>query len=737
MKKITLMIMMLTGIMAFDNASAQNVQVANLAELREQTADDGTVYELTGEAILTYQQSFRNQKYVQDDTGGILIDDNSGVITTTYDVYDGITGLTGTLTIYGNMMQFVPSVDPGTATSEDNVVVPIEIDMVEYLANYMDYQSRLVTITNVSFSNPGEDFANGQVYEFTDGTNVANFRTTFYGVDYIGTPIPAGPFNITGLPNSRSDGDYFSARSAADFESLVSYDITFTVIDEQNNAINDAVITLLGQTNAAGDYFFANIPGGTHPYTAVKTGFYTREGTISVSDDNITGEIVMVEISADLVDVFPWEEDFESGTFPPANWNHYALGAGGWATTDVVNAGVKAAWHNFNATAADSWLVTPQIQLGADDNVLLKFFQKNGLMDFYGYSGVMISTGSGNPEHGDFVEVYESSTGITTYTERIIGLGDYAGQTIYIAFVYQGENAHQWLIDDVVIEDAPEAIVLSTLAELRDVEIGGDLIYEISGEVVITHMHGQRNQKYVQDATAAVVIDDPDGLIETAYNLYDGITGIKGKVSSYNGLLQLTPSEDPGAASSTDNVVTPLLVTMIEITPAHQSMLLAIADVEFDTDATTIEPGTNYSVTDGTATLIMRPPSSSAALDYFGTSIPTQPVNMIVIGSIFGQDLQFFPRSLADIDVELSAEGSLMVNSVNVFPNPFEGFIRMEGLENIKQVVVLNALGQTIQTINNPSQIITLNTDSYKQGIYFVRFVYQDGNQSVNKLIRR
>ncbi|MBN2893679.1 MAG: lamin tail domain-containing protein, partial [Bacteroidales bacterium] len=59
------------------------VDVATIAELRL-GATDGTEYRLTGEAFITYQRASRNQKYIQDATGGILIDDNAGTITTTY-----------------------------------------------------------------------------------------------------------------------------------------------------------------------------------------------------------------------------------------------------------------------------------------------------------------------------------------------------------------------------------------------------------------------------------------------------------------------------------------------------------------------------------------------------------------------------------------------------------------------------------------------------------------------------
>ncbi|MBK6965943.1 MAG: chitobiase/beta-hexosaminidase C-terminal domain-containing protein [Bacteroidales bacterium] len=90
--------------------------VANIAALRAGLTD-GTAYRLTGEAVLTFKSITRNAKYIQDATGAITIDDNTGKITTTYNLYDGITGITGTLSLNNLMLQFVPVIDPGAASS--------------------------------------------------------------------------------------------------------------------------------------------------------------------------------------------------------------------------------------------------------------------------------------------------------------------------------------------------------------------------------------------------------------------------------------------------------------------------------------------------------------------------------------------------------------------------------------------------------------------------------------------
>jgi hypothetical protein len=199
-------------------------EVANLAELRAAFGSGADYYKVTGEVWLTYQQAFRNQKYIQDASGAILIDDapngnfNPGVITTEYQIGDGITGLIGTLSEFGGMLQYVPAMDPGEATSSGNFPEPVVVTINDLFTDFETYESRLVRLNTITFADGGSLFENGMVYAMADGSKAeGNFRTTFFDVDYIGTEIPVGATDIVGLPNSRTDGDYFTSRYLADF----------------------------------------------------------------------------------------------------------------------------------------------------------------------------------------------------------------------------------------------------------------------------------------------------------------------------------------------------------------------------------------------------------------------------------------------------------------------------------------------------------------------------------------
>lgn len=708
----------------------------NIAALRNQTAGDGTVFTLTNEVFLTFQQSFRNNKFVQDETAGILIDDNAGIITTEYEIYDGITGIQGTLSEFGNMLQFVPEEDPGAATSSENVVEPVVLTMEDYIDNFMQYQSRLVTIENVYFLDAGETFANGEVYDFTDDEFVAEFRTTFFNVDYIGDPIPAGDLHLTGLPNSRTEGDFLTARHWGDIEALTTYAVTFEFIDEGNNVIDGVSLTFRGETIDEGPYHFPEVPVGSHPYTATKEGYHTKQGVVSVVDDDLEVQIVMIEIDPDMVTEFPWEENFDGPDFPPQGWNHFALGAGGW---EVQN---EQAYHNYTSAGemADSWLITPQIQLPDDEILLLNFFERNQFMDDYGYSGVLISSGSGNPEHGDFNEIYESSgnIGIDNPKETMLNLGDYAGKVVYLAFRYEGEFAHRWWVYDLVIDFAPEAIEVPNIAAFKEQTISADLIYRITGEVIITCLQtAYRGQFYVQDETGGLLVDDAPGIVTTEYELYDGITGFTGNLGVFQNMLQILPTEDPGDATSHENIVEPLEVTLAdieydsdEIPFEDQGLLVVVRNVSFDLDQSPPDftHNASYYIFDDTAEGLIRTPNSEGLFDYFGTPVPDTPKDIVGVLHQRFDVVRLQPRMLADFSDPETNVVLPEITDIIVYPNPATSQINIESKgSKIDMISMYNLSGQLLREFNaGGTDMVTFDVNGFNHGMYLLRIVMDD-----------
>lgn len=259
------------------------VNVATVAELRG-GLKDGTVYTLTGEVLLVFQQSSRNQKVVQDATGGILIDDTGAKITTVYNLNDGITGLTGALTEYNGLLQFIPSMDPGVASSNDNAVLATEVTISDLKASWSMYESKLVKLSNVSFgAKAGDKFADGQNYTLTDnGANEIVLRTNFRGTDLIDNVVP-GSANVVGVAAIFNGTHQIIPRGAADISGV-------------STAVNDVV----KQQVSISPNPFQNTIKVASDSKVVSVAFYNSVGQLVKEVDTVDLSISTAELAKGL-----------------------------------------------------------------------------------------------------------------------------------------------------------------------------------------------------------------------------------------------------------------------------------------------------------------------------------------------------------------------------------------------------------------------------------------------------
>lgn len=243
--------------------------VQNVTQLRALTAGDGSVYMVSGEVVMTFKQTFRNQKFVQDNGAGVLIDDPSGVISTSYNLMDGITGITGTIARYNNMLQFTPVANPGPATSSGNSVFVPVVTAANVNANVEMYQARLVRFNNAHFQETGT-FASGTNYTLVDDSGTIVFRTAFYDADYIGEPIPTGNFSLLALVNQFNNTPQVFARQLSDW----------------GNVANDDATAVPATTQLIGNY-----PNPFNPETTISY-FTTKAEPVQITVYNQKGQAV-------------------------------------------------------------------------------------------------------------------------------------------------------------------------------------------------------------------------------------------------------------------------------------------------------------------------------------------------------------------------------------------------------------------------------------------------------------
>jgi hypothetical protein len=196
-------------------------EVETLADLRAGIL--GEIYTLTGEAVLTYQQVFRGQKFIEDATAAILIDDPNGIITTTYVINNGITGITGVLSEFNSQLQFLPERDPGAPSSQFNSVIPQAVSIDQLNAAPEDFESEFVQIVQgVAIDNStNSTWIADQVYGMINPNGTFNFRAAFFEVDYLGLEVPVNNVNIAGIITDRNATYYLTSRNLNDINGVI------------------------------------------------------------------------------------------------------------------------------------------------------------------------------------------------------------------------------------------------------------------------------------------------------------------------------------------------------------------------------------------------------------------------------------------------------------------------------------------------------------------------------------
>ena len=261
------------------------VVVANLAALRAvAVADYDRTYQISGEVVVTGLNSTqRGQKYIQDASAAVLVDDPTGIITTTYAVGDGITGLTGTLMDYFDMLEFVPSADPGTASSTGKTVAVQTLTVSEFKTNFESYESELVKITGIDFTaaNGTLAFETKKNYDVTVGTDATVVRTVFLSTDLTGTVIP-NMADVTGIAVWDFSAAKIAPRNLADLN-IYSADASLSDLKVNGTTVTGFVAATLT--------YNVSLPSGTTVIpTVTATATDAAAGVTVVAATSLTGD---------------------------------------------------------------------------------------------------------------------------------------------------------------------------------------------------------------------------------------------------------------------------------------------------------------------------------------------------------------------------------------------------------------------------------------------------------------
>ncbi len=275
--------------------------------------------------------------------------------------------------------------------------------------------------------------------------------------------------------------------------------------------------------------------------------------------------------------------------------------------------------------------------------------------------------------------------------------------------------------------------VVTDLATARAFAKGDEFRYD--GEALVTAVHSNNNRKFIQDATAAILIYDAGGVITTSYAIGDKMSGIEGKIDVYNELVELVPLADPGQPVSTGNEVVPTVMTIDQVTSNDQAKLVKLENVTFATPGT-FENGTNYDVTDGTNTIVLR--TDFYDVDYIGTDMPTAAFNLTGVVIQYNSTIQIVARDAADIEIISSTPITNWGNDIKTYPNPFANTLYLDNMQNARRLVVVNLIGQQVMNMElNGDSRISVPTEKLPNGVYLLSIEGKEGERTVRKVIKR
>ncbi|MFK7949686.1 MAG: phospholipase D-like domain-containing protein [Saprospiraceae bacterium] len=290
MKKLLSLLILLS---AFANITFAQTDIADA-----RTYAQGQTLTVTG--IVINNNDLGPIRYLQDATAGIPV--YAPGTSDTWNEGDEVT-VTGEMGEFNGLIQ-ITNPTASSVNSTGNALPTPTIVTPSQLANH---EAELVTLSNVTFSNPGGVFTNGTLGITTNGQTSQIYLRS--GHPIVGTTIPLSPVNLTGVSSQFSGNPQLLPRNGNDIDIASAFYLTN--LPEQS-AMTQTGFTLTWNTNVAGStkVIYGTDPnnldqtldlgGSTTSHSATLTGLtagtiYYAEG---ISNNGTTDAVSTVEAYA-------------------------------------------------------------------------------------------------------------------------------------------------------------------------------------------------------------------------------------------------------------------------------------------------------------------------------------------------------------------------------------------------------------------------------------------------------
>lgn len=289
---------------------------------------------------------------------------------------------------------------------------------------------------------------------------------------------------------------------------------------------------------------------------------------------------------------------------------------------------------------------------------------------------------------------------------------------------------------------------MANIAQLRTkldcsdntVNIADNVEYKLTGEVIVTAVAAHNNQKVIQDASGAVLVYDPSGVLGSL-EVGDKVKGLYGTLTNYYGFLEFKPTQAYETLVSVYQDVEPLTITLGQLNDQsfmiqHQAELIKLNDVTFTSPGTFAVLSTYEITQSGTTATAVYPYFQDANI--IGTDIPTGNVSITGFNFATGKigsnyyDFRYYivPRSTNDFSTGII--NYVNENDVTVAPNPAVDQIRISVSNDQFQVshcYIIDINGNVVASQNVEDNAFSVNVNQLASGFYFLRLT--DGKSNV------
>ena len=258
------------------------VEVANIAAFKAaNSSTNTTIYKIAGDVTFVYKNG--KNIFVQDASAGLLIYDQSGIITTEYTEGDVISGgICGTYTLYNGLVELVPVRNLATSTSNTGSISPVVATVEDIESSYSQYECRLVKLEGVVFPAGGtfttDAASNLDITQFGEPMQV---RNTFKTLDLT---IPAGyEANVVGFVQifSNNSGTAYQILPRDNNDIIGNEAVATPEITAEKLTNNMYAVTITCETEGATIYY--TLDGSTPDASSTEyTGMVAVEGGLTI-----------------------------------------------------------------------------------------------------------------------------------------------------------------------------------------------------------------------------------------------------------------------------------------------------------------------------------------------------------------------------------------------------------------------------------------------------------------------